>query len=81
VDDTRLRRSITDALRRQPWADVHYLTVEVENGVVRLHGLHRSPEAQRAVRVLIEGIEGVRSVEDDSRPWRPTYAYGLGGTL
>ncbi|WP_372623036.1 CBS domain-containing protein [Falsiroseomonas sp.] len=81
VDDARLRRSITEALRRQPWADVHYLTVEVENGIVRLHGFHTSPEAQRAVRVLIEGIEGVRSVEDDSRPWRPTYAYGIGGTL
>lgn len=81
VDDERLRRSITEALRRQPWADVHYLTVEVENGVVRLHGFHSSPEAQRAVRVLIEGIEGVRSVEDDSRAWRPTYAYGFGAAL
>jgi CBS domain-containing protein len=81
IDDEKLRRSITEALRRQPWADVHYLTVEVENGVVRLHGFHSSPEAQRAVRVLIEGVEGVRSVEDGSRPYRPTYLYGAGGAV
>jgi osmotically-inducible protein OsmY len=55
--------------------------VEVENGVVRLHGFHSSPEAKRAVRVLIEGIEGVRSMEDDSRPWQPTYLYSVGAAL
>lgn len=78
VDDERLRRSITEALRRQPWADMHCLTVEVENGIVPLHGFHGSPEAQHAVRVLIEGM---RSAEDDSRPWRPIYLYGVGGAL
>lgn len=78
VDDERLRRSITEALRRQPWADVHCLTEEVENEIVPLHGFHGPPEAQRAMRVL---IKGVRPVEDGSRPWRPTDLYGVGGAL
>jgi CBS domain-containing protein len=79
IADERIRKNIMAALRRQPWADVHYLTVEVEGGVARLHGFHNSPEAQRAVRTLVEGSEGVRAVEDGTRPTPPVYRYGYGG--
>ena len=79
IEDERIRKGIMAALRRQPWADVHYLTVEVKDGVVRLHGFHNSPEAQRAVRTLVEGSEGVRAVEDHTRPTPPVYRYGYGG--
>lgn len=81
VRDDGIRRSILDALRRQPWADVRHLMVEVQDGTVTLEGHHRSPEAQQAVRVLVEGIEGVRAVEDRTRPEPPIYRYGFGGPL
>ena len=79
IEDERIRKGMMAALRRQPWADVHYLTVEVKDGVVRLHGFHNSPEAQRAVRTLAEGSEGVRAVKDHTRPTPPVYRYGYEG--
>lgn len=81
VEDARIRRDILEAMHRQPWADVRHLSVEVRNGVALLEGYHRSPEAQRAMRVLAEGVEGVRTVDDQTRPAPPAHQYGFGGPL
>ncbi|HEV7266453.1 MAG TPA: CBS domain-containing protein [Falsiroseomonas sp.] len=75
VADDELRRDILQALRRQPWADVNYLTIEVETGAARIGGFHASPEVQRAVRVLVEGVAGVRTVQDNSRPLPMRYGF------
>ena len=81
VADARIRRDIIEALRQQPWAAVHNISVEVQDGVVLLQGYHRSPEAQRAAHVLAEGVEGVRAVDDQTRPAPPPYQTGFGGPI
>lgn len=79
VADERIRRDVLDGLRQQPWGVVHNLSVEVQDGVVLLQGYHRSPEARQAVRVLAENVEGVRAVDDQTRPEPPPYPFGLSG--
>ena len=79
--DERIRRDILQAMRQQPWADIRHLSVEVHAGVVLLEGYHRSAEAQRAVRVLAEQVEGVTAVDDQTRPMPPAYQHGFGGPL
>ncbi|MDJ0388805.1 CBS domain-containing protein [Roseomonas sp. E05] len=79
--DARIQRDILEAMRQQPWADLRRISVEVRNGVVRLEGYHRSPEAQHAARILAERIEGVEAVEDQTRLTPARYQYGFGGPL
>lgn len=64
TDDMRIRRTIIAEMRRQPWADTELTAVLVTGGVVVFEGYCRSDEARRALRVLAERVEGVRSVED-----------------
>lgn len=78
VEDERIRRDILEAMRRQPWVAVHNISVEVQDGVVLLQGYHRSPEVQQGVRVLAERVEGVRAVDDQTRPAPPPYQFGFG---
>ena len=63
---------IYDALRRemraQPWTDSGYICVDVQDGVVTLYGFIRSEAVRRAMCVLAERIDGVRSVEDRMDP-------------
>lgn len=63
-DDERIRRAIVAEMRRQPWAEIDLTAVTVTGGVVALEGYCRSDEARRALRVLAERVEGVRSVDD-----------------
>ena len=79
--DARIQRDILEAMRREPWADIRRLSVQVQSGVVRLEGYHRSPEAQQAARLLAERTEGVEAVEDQTRIAPPRYQYGFGGPL
>ncbi|WP_237213449.1 CBS domain-containing protein [Falsiroseomonas oryziterrae] len=63
-DDARIRRTIVAEMRRQPWADTELTAVTVSGGVVSFEGYCRSNEVRRALRVLAERVDGVRSVED-----------------
>lgn len=69
---------IYDALRRemraQPWTDSGYICVDVQDGVVTLYGFIRSEAVRRAMCVLAERIDGVRSVEDRLDPLPSTPA-------
>ena len=67
VSDARLLREVERALRAQPWADAHLVFPSVEDGVVTFHGWCRAPEVQRALRVLAEGVVGVKGVQMDLR--------------
>ena len=82
----RSATAIAAPARRRPGcasdrAAVHNISVEVQDGVVLLQGYHRSPEAQRAAHVLAEGVEGVRAVDDQTRPAPPPYQTGFGGPI
>ncbi len=61
--DERIRRDVQRAMRTQPWVDAYYIFHEVRDGVVSFHGWCRNEEVKRALRVLAEGVPGVKGVE------------------
>ncbi|MBE9604504.1 CBS domain-containing protein [Acetobacteraceae bacterium H6797] len=72
--DVRIRRAVLAKMRREPWADTFYTLVEVKGGVVTLHGFSRSAAVQRGLKVLAEGVPGVKSVVDQTQPM-PAFLY------
>lgn len=64
VGDAELEKVLLDKIRAQDWLDGTYLNVAVRNGVVELHGMIGSAEQRRALRVLIEELDGVHQVDD-----------------
>jgi CBS domain-containing protein len=61
--DVEIRRALSTALRAQSWFDSQLLFFDVADGVVRLHGFCNSEDIRRALRVLAEGLPGVKRVE------------------
>ena len=64
ADDTALDRAVLEKMRAQDWLDGTYINATVTDGVVALRGFIGSSDQRRALRVLIEGIDGVRGVDD-----------------
>lgn len=75
LSDERVRRAVMEAMKKQPWTDTFYTMVEVHDGIVTFHGFRRSDAIQKALRVLAEGIPGVKDVKDDTQPM-PVFIYG-----
>jgi CBS domain-containing protein len=63
-DDRAIRDQLLALLKREPWADTHFLNILVSEGVVHLWGLVRSEAERRALRVAAETVPGVLGVED-----------------
>ena len=61
--DAEIRRALSLALRAQSWFDSQLMFFDVAEGVVRLHGFCGSEDIRRALRVLAEGVPGVKRVE------------------
>jgi CBS domain-containing protein len=61
--DERIRRAVLAAMQEQPWADAFFIFPDVQDGVVSFHGFCRNDEVKRALRVLAEGIPGVKGVQ------------------
>jgi CBS domain-containing protein len=72
--DDRLRRAVTAAMKKEPWADTFYTMVDVKDGVVEFHGFSRSAAVQRGLRVLAENVPGVKGVTDNTQPM-PAYLF------
>lgn len=72
VDNGTLHRTLTDKIRSLPWLETSFLNVVVNDGVVRLWGYVGSNDQRRALRVLVEETEGVKSVEDNLTVGFPT---------
>jgi CBS domain-containing protein len=66
-DDGTIRKRLLEELRNQPWA--HLIDVQVEDGVVHLHGTFQSEDERRALRIAAENLLGVKRVEDHLAPW------------
>lgn len=63
-NDAELEKALLDKVRAQDWLDGTYLNLAVRNGIVELHGFIGSTEQRRALRVLIDEVDGVHKVED-----------------
>lgn len=75
--DERLRRAVLAAMKREPWADSYFLTVEVKDGVVEFHGFRQSDSVLRGLKVLAEQVPGVKRVEDKTSPLPGPYYAGI----
>jgi osmotically-inducible protein OsmY len=51
-------------MRHQPWIDATYISIVVSNGIVELSGMVESEDQRGALRVLTQGIPGVRKISD-----------------
>lgn len=76
VSDARLLRDVQRALRNQSWADSYLVFPSVEAGVVTFHGWCRSRDVPRALRVLAEGLPGVKGVAMELRD-APAFMLGV----
>ena len=66
--DSAIARALLREMREQAWIDAYFIFPQVRDGVVTFHGFCRSEEVQRGLRVLGEGIPGVREVRLDTAP-------------
>lgn len=64
TSDEGIYRAIMTEMKKQPWASTFYTTVVVKDGVVEFYGYCGTDEYRRALRVLAEGVPGVKRVED-----------------
>lgn len=75
--DARIREAVMVAMREQPWADTLFTWPEVREGVVTFYGFCRSPEVQRGLRLLAEGLPGVKRVVIKTEE-PPVIPFGMG---
>ena len=76
-NDRALRTRVLKALQRSG-SDLGYANITVEHGVVHIWGGVRSNHEQKALRVAVKGVDGVRKVEDHTSviPLRVAAALG-----
>jgi osmotically-inducible protein OsmY len=72
MSDDRIRRAVMAAMKKEPWADSFYLVCDVQDGIVTFHGFMRDRGVARGLRVLAEGVPGVKGVRDETQPM-PAY--------
>jgi CBS domain-containing protein len=70
VDDGTLQTRINAEIRKQSWLSASMLNVLVDKGTVELWGFIDSQEQKTALKILVEGIEGVTAIEDHVRVGR-----------
>lgn len=63
ASDGGIRRALLAAMRAEPWVDAYFIFPDVKDGVVFFHGYCRDEAVKQALRVLAEGIPGVRGVQ------------------
>lgn len=68
ASDPRIRREIFAAMRAEPWISTRFVFPSVKDGVVTFHGYLGAQEAMTALRVLAEGVPGVKQVIFDTVP-------------
>lgn len=64
-EDGQLREAIWEEIKEQPWLRSTIINFSVKNGVVELYGAADSDAQRQAVRVLVENVPGVRSVQNN----------------
>jgi signal-transduction protein with cAMP-binding, CBS, and nucleotidyltransferase domain len=64
VDDALLQRTLADKMRGQTWLNQTYLSIVVDQGVVQLWGYISSHDQRKALKILVEETDGVKSIDD-----------------
>ena len=64
-DNGALQKAIWARIKNKSWLQAALVNITVKDGVVELWGAVGSDDQRRALRVLVEGIEGVQRVEDN----------------
>lgn len=67
VDDRDLRAAILQALHQAAWSHAYSVHFTVRAGHVTFYGFGEPTEVQRALRVLAEGVPGVKGVSFPSQ--------------
>ncbi len=67
-----IHQAITDALKDQAWLDTSYVSVAVKDGEVHVTGFVRSADDHNALKVLLNEIPGVNTVDDRLQVGVPT---------
>jgi CBS domain-containing protein len=73
--DSRIRAQLVQAMREQPWVDTYFIFPEVKDGVVTFYGFCRSETVKQGLRVLAEGVPGVKEVRFETEA-APAYIVG-----
>lgn len=76
ASDGRIRREVIREMRDQSWVSTRFVFPLVANGVVSFHGFLGSAEVMAALRVLAEGIPGVKEVRFETHP-APPFMLGI----
>lgn len=63
-DSGALQKAIWDEIKAQSWLKSAFVNLAVKDGVVELWGAVDSEEQHRALKVLVEGVPGVRKVTE-----------------
>jgi CBS domain-containing protein len=63
--DDEIRAAILAEIARNRWIECRQVEVTVSGGVVELRGAVHDPRMREALRVMAEGLPGVKSVKDN----------------
>ena len=74
--DERIRRDLALAMRNEPWVDTYFIFPDVKGGQVTFHGFCRSATVKQGLRVLAEGVPGVKGVTFETQD-PPAYVMGV----
>jgi len=72
-NDQSVQQHVMAALRKEPWADLAFVSATVEDGVVDLWGLSETPEQRTAYEVAAASVPGVKSVQNNLTSSMPEY--------
>lgn len=64
ADDQSLREAVLKTIAGADWAASAIVNVQVSDGTVHLWGAINTEDQRRALRVAVEGVPGVRTIED-----------------
>jgi CBS domain-containing protein len=68
ASDPRIRREVIGRMQAEPWISTRFVFPMVTDGVVSFHGFLSAQETRTALRVLAEGVPGVKQVVFDTTP-------------
>jgi CBS domain-containing protein len=63
-DNGALQQAIWARIKKEPWLSTALVNLAVRDGVVEMWGAVTTDEQRQALRVLVEGVSGVQTVEN-----------------